>query len=1095
MSLSSAKLSRPRLQGVYPVPRLHEALDQALSHPILWLSGEAGAGKTTLVLSYLEARAVPSLYYKLDAGDGDAASFFCHLGALARPLLRRSRAALPMLSPEYASSLPAFAQRFFQQLYGRLPPRSLLVLDDYQDLPPESATHEVIRLALEALPPGAGAILMSRGDVAPPLLRELVRGRLAVIGGAELRLSPAESEGLLRSRDGTLSAEAAARLHALSGGWAAGLVLLLEWTRRQGRLPSDVGPGGAEQVFDYLAAEVFERLPPAERPFLLITALLPHLTPELAERLTGNAQAGRLLAALHRHNFFTERHDGDAPVYRYHRLFRAFLLDRAAATLPQEELRAHRERGARLLLEANLVEDAVPLLAASSGWERLAAAILERAPLLVSQGRSDTLAGWIALLPEALLAESGWLRYWQGLCLLLRSPAESPPVFEAAFAIFERQGDELGRRLACAGALQSILLRWSSLGELDRWIDAALALEARSDAAAMPPPMESAIASALAMALVLRRPGHPERRRLVARALELGTRAGGVSWLATGGNLGIHCSLLGAWEQAELAFRSVEEVARRCGPDAPERALGQLSLHLVATYRAYAGGDCARCLAAAAAGLEHVAALGLRIWNVPFRAFAANAALDAGDLAAARQQLDAIGALTSDGDLYAQQQYHALSARLALCCDDSDEAQPHAERALQLAAALGVPFIECVARFTVALVALRRGDAAPAQRALAAGAAAQRAIDSPWLAQVAALLEAELQLRAGDERGGDDALARALGTGRAQRLGTTFLWEPRGLSRLLARALSAGIEGPYARELIRRRRLPFPGPSPRGEERGGDAGLGAPELWPWPLRLTALGGLEIVGPEGDGAQRPSRGPLRLLIALVAAGGREVPQEELADVLWQDAEGDAARRSFDTTLHRLRRLLAGVAGLDDGGAALLVLQGGRLSLNRALCWLDLWTLEGALDLAQAPRRRLAGSDAPRGAAPPAEVGRRLLRLYRGPLLAGESWHPSLLRARERLHERVLRGVAACGEELERARSLDEALALYQGGLALDGLHEPFCQRLMRCAAALGRDGEALAAYERLRQQRLATRGGEVSRETTALYREILARVRG
>jgi len=44
------------------------------------------------------------------------------------------------------------------------------------------------------------------------------------------------------------------------------------------------------------------------------------------------------------------------------------------------------------------------------------------------------------------------------------------------------------------------------------------------------------------------------------------------------------------------------------------------------------------------------------------------------------------------------------------------------------------------------------------------------------------------------------------------------------------------------------------------------------------------------------------------MALIAMGGRQVPQTRLADLLWPDAEGDAAYRALITTLQRLRRLI-------------------------------------------------------------------------------------------------------------------------------------------------------------------------------------------
>ena len=82
--------------------------------------------------------------------------------------------------------------------------------------------------------------------------------------------------------------------------------------------------------------------------------------------------------------------------------------------------------------------------------------------------------------------------------------------------------------------------------------------------------------------------------------------------------------------------------------------------------------------------------------------------------------------------------------------------------------------------------------------------------------------------------------------------------------------------------------------------------------WPWRLRIHTFGGLRLVvdGEPLMFSRKVQKRPLALLKALIALGGREVHQEAIEDLLWPEAEGDAARFSFKTTLGRLRRLMGG-----------------------------------------------------------------------------------------------------------------------------------------------------------------------------------------
>src|SRR5512141_1765503 len=83
---SLAKFSRPRLFAVQKRERLFALLDEARAHPLIWIAGPPGAGKSTLVASYVEARKLPGIWFQADSGDGDPATFFHYLGVAAAEL-------------------------------------------------------------------------------------------------------------------------------------------------------------------------------------------------------------------------------------------------------------------------------------------------------------------------------------------------------------------------------------------------------------------------------------------------------------------------------------------------------------------------------------------------------------------------------------------------------------------------------------------------------------------------------------------------------------------------------------------------------------------------------------------------------------------------------------------------------------------------------------------------------------------------------------------------------------------------------------------------------------------------------------------------
>jgi DNA-binding SARP family transcriptional activator len=111
---------------------------------------------------------------------------------------------------------------------------------------------------------------------------------------------------------------------------------------------------------------------------------------------------------------------------------------------------------------------------------------------------------------------------------------------------------------------------------------------------------------------------------------------------------------------------------------------------------------------------------------------------------------------------------------------------------------------------------------------------------------------------------------------------------------------------------------------------------------PPPVRIRTLGCFELLV---DGAPlefegRGPRKPLELLSALIAFGPRGASVGGITDLLWPDADGFDAYRSLVTTVHRLRRLLGRRSAVHFGA--------GRMRLESALCDVDAWQLERALN---------------------------------------------------------------------------------------------------------------------------------------------------
>ncbi|MEU5905387.1 LuxR C-terminal-related transcriptional regulator [Micromonospora sp. NPDC047467] len=347
-------------------PRLLRRLDEGSAGPVTLVTAPGGWGKTTLLATWVrlagtarEADAGPLVpdsgplvvpevgpepaWVSVEAGD-DGDRLWAYLAAALRTATGAADdnplAPLPA-GPPRPDQLELLAAGL-----AALERPVLLVLDDLHRVT-DPAALTGLEFLLRHCEQRLHLVVGARAGLPLALHRLRLAGELTEIGPDELAFTDDEVADLLTAHGAALPATAVRRLRERTGGWPAALRIAALALRGQPDPERWVGQFGGDQpeIAGYLHEEVLAAIDPADRDLLRRTALAETICADLAEALTGRADAGQALADLAGAGGLLRREDSRPPWYRCDPLL-ADLLRAELARLPSDELRELHVRAA-----------------------------------------------------------------------------------------------------------------------------------------------------------------------------------------------------------------------------------------------------------------------------------------------------------------------------------------------------------------------------------------------------------------------------------------------------------------------------------------------------------------------------------------------------------------------------------------------------------------------------------------------------------------------------------------------------------------------------------------------------------------------------
>ena len=394
--LLDAKFSvpQPRLGAVSRAKLIETA--RSSDCRVVGVTAPAGYGKSTFLTQWARAEDRRVAWVSLDRFDDDPAMLLVSLAA-----------AYGRADPGYAD-LVADMRGPAMSVLGRTAPRLaaalraspvpfVLMLDNLHQLQ-SPACHDVLSIVIPAISRGSQLAAASRSEQ-PYLPRLRASGDALEFGAGDLALDAAGAQQIFALKQVRLTLELAAAVTERTEGWPVGLYLAAVVAgQSDGQAPAVTGDD--PYVADYLYHEAFIGQPEDRQRFVRRTAVLDQLCGPLCDAVLRSSGSAGELRHMEATSLFVTSLDRRREWYRYHDLFREFLLGELRRAEPGMIVALH-QRAADWYEANGFPARALEHLLHTTDWDHSVQLATALSLPTFNAGQLSTLQRWLRAIGDA----------------------------------------------------------------------------------------------------------------------------------------------------------------------------------------------------------------------------------------------------------------------------------------------------------------------------------------------------------------------------------------------------------------------------------------------------------------------------------------------------------------------------------------------------------------------------------------------------------------------------------------------------------------------------------------------------------------------
>ena len=383
---------------------------------MIGVTAPAGYGKSTLLAEWALAEDRRVVWVSFDRLDDDPALLLSLLASAYARAWPANAGLIADVSGAGLSVLGRAAPRL-ASVFRASPVPFVVILDDLHELR-SPACHDVLSVVISGIPRGSQLVAASRSEQ-PHLPRLRASGDAMEFMAADLALDPAGAEQIFSQAHVSLNRELAVAVTERTEGWPAGLYLAAVIANASNGEVLMVS-GDDRYVADYLYRESLARLPESVQRFLRRTAVLEQLCGPLCDAVLGESGAQEQLRGLEASSLFLIPLDRRREWYRYHALFREFLLGELGRIEPDTVMKLHL-RAADWYESSGSPAMALEHLLNTAERDRCVRLVTELILPTYQAGQMATVQRWLSALGDSAIAEypplavlAGWITVLTG---------------------------------------------------------------------------------------------------------------------------------------------------------------------------------------------------------------------------------------------------------------------------------------------------------------------------------------------------------------------------------------------------------------------------------------------------------------------------------------------------------------------------------------------------------------------------------------------------------------------------------------------------------------------------------------------------------